>query len=328
MVGYPRRLNGEDNDQSAIVRELAEHLRRLSPLPLHLQDERLSSREADSGSHADEKDWRKRKAQLDAASAAIILQDYLDGRALIQTTTVRSWREARVGASRCAARVGDPSARDSGHTVRSSNPTRASARKRPSSRSRPARAAPAWPPGWREAGVVRNAHAFPARRLDAELGPPPPGGRVPLRPADDPDRGRRQDRARRRLPAVDHLPGRPDHPADGRALRGEGIRTCRELRGSCVERRQRSRRSIPRRSDLEGYLFPDTYALPRRATADTLVDRMVDGVREGADAGAARAGDGARPRRARARDAGVDRREGDRQARGAAARRRGLQRTG
>ena len=28
-------------------------------------------------------------------------------------------------------------------------------------------------------------------------------------------------------------------------------------------------------SDLEGYLFPDTYALPRKATADTLVDRMV-----------------------------------------------------
>src|SRR4029077_10535029 len=26
---------------------------------------------------------------------------------------------------------------------------------------------------------------------------------------------------------------------------------------------------------LEGYLFPNTYALPRRATADTLVDRMV-----------------------------------------------------
>ena len=31
----------------------------------------------------------------------------------------------------------------------------------------------------------------------------------------------------------------------------------------------------PEARDLEGYLFPDTYALPRRATADTLVDRMV-----------------------------------------------------
>jgi UPF0755 protein len=31
----------------------------------------------------------------------------------------------------------------------------------------------------------------------------------------------------------------------------------------------------PQAPDLEGYLFPNTYALPRRATADTLVDRMV-----------------------------------------------------
>jgi UPF0755 protein len=31
----------------------------------------------------------------------------------------------------------------------------------------------------------------------------------------------------------------------------------------------------PVASDLEGYLFPDTYALPRKATAETLVRRMV-----------------------------------------------------
>jgi UPF0755 protein len=31
----------------------------------------------------------------------------------------------------------------------------------------------------------------------------------------------------------------------------------------------------PQAPDLEGYLFPNTYALPRRATAETLVERMV-----------------------------------------------------
>jgi UPF0755 protein len=31
----------------------------------------------------------------------------------------------------------------------------------------------------------------------------------------------------------------------------------------------------PRATDLEGYLFPDTYALPRRTTADQLVSRMI-----------------------------------------------------
>jgi len=32
----------------------------------------------------------------------------------------------------------------------------------------------------------------------------------------------------------------------------------------------------PQAPDLEGYLFPDTYTLPRRTTAAELVDRMVD----------------------------------------------------
>jgi len=37
----------------------------------------------------------------------------------------------------------------------------------------------------------------------------------------------------------------------------------------------RIRQLDPQAGDLEGYLFPNTYALPRRATADTLVERMV-----------------------------------------------------
>jgi len=35
----------------------------------------------------------------------------------------------------------------------------------------------------------------------------------------------------------------------------------------------------PEASDLEGYLFPDTYALPRRASVESLVERMVGGFR-------------------------------------------------
>jgi putative Holliday junction resolvase len=47
-------------------------------LPVVLQDERLTSREAESRLALREKDWRARKKQIDAAAAAIILQDYLD----------------------------------------------------------------------------------------------------------------------------------------------------------------------------------------------------------------------------------------------------------
>jgi putative Holliday junction resolvase len=80
VLGFPRRLNGDEHEQSRIVRQLAESLRRLSAVPLHLQDERLSSHEADDRLARREKDWRKRKAALDAEAAAVILQDFLDGR--------------------------------------------------------------------------------------------------------------------------------------------------------------------------------------------------------------------------------------------------------
>jgi putative Holliday junction resolvase len=78
VVGLPRRLNGEDTDQTQPTRDFATALHDLSGLPVMLQDERLSSREAESRLAIKEKDWRRRKEKLDAAAAAVILQDYLD----------------------------------------------------------------------------------------------------------------------------------------------------------------------------------------------------------------------------------------------------------
>jgi putative Holliday junction resolvase len=43
-------------------------------------DERLTSVEAEALLAVRERDWRRRKAQLDAAAAAVLLQDYLDSR--------------------------------------------------------------------------------------------------------------------------------------------------------------------------------------------------------------------------------------------------------
>lgn len=77
-LGYPRRLSGEANEQTAIVERIADALRALVAVPIVLQDERLSSHEAEALLARTEKDWRKRKPLLDAASAAVILQDYLD----------------------------------------------------------------------------------------------------------------------------------------------------------------------------------------------------------------------------------------------------------
>jgi putative Holliday junction resolvase len=78
VVGLPRRLSGEANAQTATVQSLVERLGSLTSVPIAMQDERLSSHEAEQLLAQREKDWRKRKPLLDAAAAAVILQDYLD----------------------------------------------------------------------------------------------------------------------------------------------------------------------------------------------------------------------------------------------------------
>ena len=80
VIGLPRRLDGSANDMTPRVQKFAQTLGARTSLPVVLQDERLTSVEAESRLAAREKDWRVRKARLDAAAAAIILQDYLDSR--------------------------------------------------------------------------------------------------------------------------------------------------------------------------------------------------------------------------------------------------------
>ena len=80
VVGHPRRLSGEAHEQTRAVEALVAALAPLVAVAVVLQDERLTSREAEAMLARREKDWRRRKALLDAAAAAVILQDYLDGR--------------------------------------------------------------------------------------------------------------------------------------------------------------------------------------------------------------------------------------------------------
>jgi putative holliday junction resolvase len=80
VVGLPRRLDGSPNEQTAAVLAFVEALKGRVALPIVLQDERLSSVEAESRLAVRDRDWRSRKKKLDAAAAAVILQDYLDSR--------------------------------------------------------------------------------------------------------------------------------------------------------------------------------------------------------------------------------------------------------
>jgi putative Holliday junction resolvase len=78
VVGVPRRLDGTESEATARSAEFIAGLQQRTRLPIATEDERLSSREAERRLAVRERDWRKRKARLDAAAAAVILQDYLD----------------------------------------------------------------------------------------------------------------------------------------------------------------------------------------------------------------------------------------------------------
>jgi putative Holliday junction resolvase len=80
VVGWPRRLDGTPTHQTPLVEAFVHALKQHVSVPVVLQDERLSSHEAESRLAVRERDWRRRKQKLDAAAAAVVLQDFLDHR--------------------------------------------------------------------------------------------------------------------------------------------------------------------------------------------------------------------------------------------------------
>jgi putative Holliday junction resolvase len=80
VVGMPVHLDGSPSNQTTRVAAFVDGLRTRTPIPIRMADERLTSHEADSRLAVTERDWRKRKKTLDAAAAAIFLQEYLDHR--------------------------------------------------------------------------------------------------------------------------------------------------------------------------------------------------------------------------------------------------------
>jgi putative holliday junction resolvase len=95
VLGLPRKLGGEPTDQTSAVNAIAAALKLRITVPVILQDERLSSREAESLLARRFKNWRDRKALIDAAAAAVILQDYLDSRSRAPQAPDDSWEDSR-----------------------------------------------------------------------------------------------------------------------------------------------------------------------------------------------------------------------------------------
>ncbi|WP_396625005.1 Holliday junction resolvase RuvX [Luteitalea sp.] len=80
VVGVPRRLDGSPTDFTPAALDFVVRLSRKIAVPVVGLDERLTSVEAEALLATRERDWRKRKAQIDAAAAAVLLQEYLDSR--------------------------------------------------------------------------------------------------------------------------------------------------------------------------------------------------------------------------------------------------------
>lgn len=80
VVGVPRRLDGTPTDFTPAALDFVARLSRKIAIPVVPLDERLTSIEAEALLAMRERDWRKRKEQLDAAAAAVLLQEYLDSR--------------------------------------------------------------------------------------------------------------------------------------------------------------------------------------------------------------------------------------------------------
>jgi putative Holliday junction resolvase len=77
VVGYPRSLDGSVGPQAKRVDQYVAQLRtHLPEVPVILWDERLSTAQAERLIH--EAGKRVQRERIDAAAAAVILQDYLD----------------------------------------------------------------------------------------------------------------------------------------------------------------------------------------------------------------------------------------------------------
>jgi len=80
VMGYPKNMDGSEGSRAQIYADFAEKLRKTSGLPVVLRDERCTTLIAHTMLNTTDTRGKKRKAVIDAVSATVILQDYLDFR--------------------------------------------------------------------------------------------------------------------------------------------------------------------------------------------------------------------------------------------------------
>ncbi|MGE5295972.1 MAG: Holliday junction resolvase RuvX [Solirubrobacterales bacterium] len=78
VVGLPLNMDDSEGPMAKLVQAFAKELGKQVPIPIHLQDERLSSFEAEQKLQEFGLTRGKKRQRLDALAAADILQTFLD----------------------------------------------------------------------------------------------------------------------------------------------------------------------------------------------------------------------------------------------------------
>jgi len=87
VVGLPRTLSGEESESTRAARRFARALEQAVSVPIVLWDERLSTREALRRAREFGLSERRARPHLEAQSAAIVLQSYLDSQRRAETAS-------------------------------------------------------------------------------------------------------------------------------------------------------------------------------------------------------------------------------------------------
>jgi putative holliday junction resolvase len=80
VLGLPLRLDGTEGDAAQEIRRVARNLQLSLKLPLFFQDERLSSKDAESALRARGFHGGELSDRVDSEAASIILSDFLEGK--------------------------------------------------------------------------------------------------------------------------------------------------------------------------------------------------------------------------------------------------------
>ncbi len=78
VIGMPYNMDGSEGPRAKLVREFGERLAARTGLPVHYQDERLTSERANQQMARTGRTHKQKKKLRDALAAAAILRDFLE----------------------------------------------------------------------------------------------------------------------------------------------------------------------------------------------------------------------------------------------------------